>query len=106
MPSSTPGWASRLGTTAWPLMATMPLVTVQTWRSCTADTPGTASIRACTSASETWRGTDSSRMSVLSPDQPPGAGQNEQGDEDGDRGVGHGPPGERYDSCGRQRADR
>ena len=54
------------GTTAWPLIATMPLVTVQTWRSCTAATPGTASIRACTSARETWRGTASSRMSVLS----------------------------------------
>ena len=62
--SSATWWCSALGTTTCTLMATMPLVTVQTWRSCTELTPGTAAMAVRTASSEMCGGTASSRTST------------------------------------------
>ena len=105
IPSSTPGWASRSGTTAWPLIATMPLVTVQTWRSCTRTRR--APPASAPAPRRGRRGGDALEQDVGAlPDQPPGAGEDEEGEEHGDERVGHGPAGERDDRGRRQGADR
>ena len=106
IPSSTPGWASRSGTTAWPLIATTPLTTVQTWRSCTAPPPARRGCGAGRRPWTTWRGTASSRMSVLSRSsrQAPARISSESAIET--IGSASGPAGEPDDRRRAERADR
>ena len=88
-------------------MATMSLVTVQTWRSCTAVTPGTAEHPvAALPPSRRGPGTDLEQDIGALAQQPPGSDQDQQCESNGNDRVGQGPAGERDDRGGGERADR